>query len=629
MPSYSRLSQFSAVLLLCSSAPLACSLLSGSTSTTQQQQPRSSFSWSLYDTAFDPIVLDVDDLIGIQTVDGFSASQTKATVKSKGTATAVSSNPRRTVRKKYQRKRGIPETEQQQSQLQQKRQEEYEKIMQRGKPSFWFFEKLFPDPVWDDATIHRDLYEIKRRDDKVSAKKQNSTAQTSPQQSPNPLFRQLYKMKSASLGGNSMMRVWRQPKLSQDLPYDPPPTPPPLPIFKEPIFKELVFKEPPIFKEPEIMEEVMAAVKETEIDANPIKSFRQSMTQALSAANVASLNATSAKVDLGMTRLVEDRVFGIRRTRAGGCEYETSLLGSDEAVKFREGVRLSNPLAINADRLNYFAKKELGHGRVEEAQELYEQAIQIDPRDGRAYLGLSRCAQRRRDFQLARDCLRAGLANSVTVNDEGEPDRGSNPFLLQALGCLEEQRGLLSEAESLYIAAARSRPSHAAAWVALAQLRTRKLGQAASAGRVCFQAAERELKLAGLPPSAHVYTAWAALEHKKANDPRRARELYQLALDADPKCSAAWLQLGMMEADLQRWDKAQECFEAVLKFDQRNSRVLQAYAIMETRRPDGNSRKAIDLFERALKAKPRDAAVLQAYALFVAKLGDIKSARDL
>jgi Tfp pilus assembly protein PilF len=119
------------------------------------------------------------------------------------------------------------------------------------------------------------------------------------------------------------------------------------------------------------------------------------------------------------------------------------------------------------------------------------------------------------------------------------------------------------------------------------------------------------------------------MEYKKASDPRRARELYQLALQADPKCSAAWLQLGMMEADLERWEKAQECFEAVLKFDQRNSRVLQAYAIMETRRPDGNSRKAIDLFERALKVKPRDAAVLQAYALYVVKLGDVKSARDL
>jgi tetratricopeptide (TPR) repeat protein len=84
-----------------------------------------------------------------------------------------------------------------------------------------------------------------------------------------------------------------------------------------------------------------------------------------------------------------------------------------------------------------------------------------------------------------------------------------------------------------------------------------------------------------------------------------------------------------MEADKENWDRAQECFENVLRFDQRNSRVLQAYAIMESKRPDGDSRKAIDLFERALRANPRDAGVLQAYALYVAKLGDIDAARKL
>ena len=50
---------------------------------------------------------------------------------------------------------------------------------------------------------------------------------------------------------------------------------------------------------------------------------------------------------------------------------------------------------------------------------------------------------------------------------------------------------------------------------------------------------------------------------------------------------------------------------------------------METRRPDGSSRKAIDLFERALKVNSRDAGVLQPYALFVAELGDLEAAREL
>jgi Tfp pilus assembly protein PilF len=119
------------------------------------------------------------------------------------------------------------------------------------------------------------------------------------------------------------------------------------------------------------------------------------------------------------------------------------------------------------------------------------------------------------------------------------------------------------------------------------------------------------------------------MEYKKAGDVRRARELFHAALEVDPKCSPALLQLGVMEADKENWDEAEKCFERVLKNDQRNSRVLQAYAIMESKRPEGDNRKAIDLFERALKANPRDAGVLQAYALFVAKLGDVDAARDL
>jgi Tfp pilus assembly protein PilF len=53
---------------------------------------------------------------------------------------------------------------------------------------------------------------------------------------------------------------------------------------------------------------------------------------------------------------------------------------------------------VNSDRFNHFAKKELAKGKLEEAKKLYEKAIQVALRDGRAYLGLSKVAQRRRDF---------------------------------------------------------------------------------------------------------------------------------------------------------------------------------------------------------------------------------------
>lgn len=472
-------------------------------------------------------------------------------------------------KQKFKRKK-IPKSEQEARQLRQQREKEYERLVTNADrvPSIWNFESLFPSPIIDEESVDRDLFEIQRRDRKKEDERNSGIYYKKTMNSyPNEV-------------GNPFLRLmWSEPAIKS---------------------RELVSSE------------VTALSNET-----------------VSATLVSSMvsNTTTARVDRGMTRMVEDRIYGFRRGSSGDIRYQTSLMG-DGAVQYREGVRLGNALPINADRLNYMAKKEMQKGRVEEAEELYEKAVEIDPRDGRGYLGLSRCAQRRHDFKLAREWLTLGIANSAS-SFNGNPDRGANPFLLQALGCLEEKAGRLSEAESLYTSAVRSRPSHAAGWVALAQIRTRKLGQSVGAGRSCFEAAERELRASGLPQSSHVYTAWADLELKKAGDSRKARKLLKSALEIDPKCSVAWLQLGMLESDSENWEKAEECFEKVLQFDQRNSRVLQAYALMESKRPEGNSRKAIGLFERALKANPRDAGVLQAYGLYVAKLGDTKSAREL
>lgn len=499
------------------------------------------------------------------------------------------------IRKKKYKRKVIPETEKEKRRLQLVRQAEYRQVVEEAKaeglsPSIWSFESLFPDPVWDEKSIKRDLYSVKNRDTQTIAK----LAAKGPKS-----FRE-----------NVGPLLANRTPSTTGTPYDAPAT------------EDSVFGRQIYFQKPELS-------SSTSTRNGSTKTTPQIWKQQVDTMDTNAPNIATPKVDRGLTRMVEDKIFGYRRTQTGQFQYETSLM-SDGAIKFRDGVRLGNPLRVNTDRLTYHAKKELQHGRVEESRELYEKACQMDPRDGRAYLGLSRCAERRRDFELARAWLRAGIQNSKAgPSNPGVDYTGGNPFLLQALGRLEEKRGHLSAAESLYVQAARSRPSHAAAWVSLAQLRTRKLGQTVASGRVCYETAERELRKAGLPPNSHVYTAWASLEYKGAGDVRRARQLFQSALKVDPKCSAAWLQLGVMEADGDNFEAAQECFDKVLTFDQRNSRVLQAYALMEIKRPDGDSRKAIGLFERALKVNPRDAGVLQPYALYVAELGDLEAARKL
>jgi tetratricopeptide (TPR) repeat protein len=513
------------------------------------------------------------------------------------------------VRKKYQRKR-IPETERERKRLSQERQAKYEQIRSNADgecPSIWSFESLFPGAVWDKESVERDLYSVKRRDQSIQKERQ-------PQQS-----KTTSKLKTSAIGGSSMMRVWREPKLSSFvMPYTDS-------VLEE--RRQTGSRNQYIEEDDMTEEEANDRLYEPSLPIGSSIDAADNTTAATFSERIAELgsNSSSGKINLELTRMVQDKIYGYRR---GTNLYDTSLMG-DGAVKFREGVRLGNALPVNAARLNYFAKKELRKDRVEEAQEMFEKAIEIDPRDGRAYLGLARCAERRRDFTLSRKILSIGIANCVSVGPNNVPDIGANPFLLQALGCLEEKAGNLARAEALFIEAAKSRPSHAAAWVALGQLRTVKFRQGAAAGRACFQAAERELQKVDMPPNAHVYTAWASMEYKKAGDVRRSRSLYRKALDADKRCSAAWLQLGVMEANCENWKEAELCFTTVLKFDQRNTRVLQAYALMESKRPDSESRKVIDLFERALKANPRDAGVLQPYALYVAQLGDIESAREL
>jgi len=551
--------------------------------------------------------------------------------------------PYKKKRKQYARKAPLSPSEKAVRYKRQTRRQAYERMRSKSlestnaPPSIWSFDSLFRAPVFDEKSVREDLYGDKERESKLRENKKRRQQQMEMEKSRE---RKQLDGRNATDAAEEDMELTRQTIMKHD-------------------------------------KETSASDNNAEV-ANATQSLTEQQTE-------------PPPVDKTLTRMVEDRINGLTRTPQGSVQYTTSLLSSNSAVQFREGVRLGKPLTINLDRLCHFAKKDLSHGRLEEAQEYYLEAAKMDPSDGRPYLGLSRIAQRRGDMEYARGLLKEGISKSsggyVTVkgpgsgeskkkkknasnnessgfsgddngrnknkqnNEEDEnrsktlgtiPDLGPNPFLLQALGTLEQKMGNLSTAEEFYLQAIRSRPSHAAAWVSLAQLRTRELRQNASAGRSCYQSAERELQRIGAKPNAFVYTAWASMEYKKGvpegnNDDgnvslRKARKLYQKALEADPNCSVAYLQLGCMESECENFDDAQDCFEKVLKFDQRNSRVLQAYAIMESRRlpkEDVDSRRVLDLFERALKANPRDAGVYQAYALYVVELGDIDSARDL
>ena len=129
------------------------------------------------------------------------------------------------------------------------------------------------------------------------------------------------------------------------------------------------------------------------------------------------------------------------------------------------------PLKINLDLLTHRARVLERRGDLQGARETFEHCTQIDPRDGRAWLALSRSSGRAGRPDEAERLLKRGLSY--------EP---RSPHLLQAYGSLLERRGRQDEALELYTAALGSRPSHAPSWVACGLLleRRRELAAAGS-----------------------------------------------------------------------------------------------------------------------------------------------------
>ena len=75
------------------------------------------------------------------------------------------------------------------------------------------------------------------------------------------------------------------------------------------------------------------------------------------------------------------------------------------------------------------------------------------------------------------------------------------------------------------------------------------------------------------------------------------------------------------------YEEAIRLFKDGLRVQPRNTHILQAWAVMESRR--GHSRRAIELFERAIEIRPSDAGIYNAYATLSKDLGDVDGARRL
>jgi hypothetical protein len=179
---------------------------------------------------------------------------------------------------KYQRKR-IPKTEQEIKSLRDLRQAKFDQLVKSGRPSVWSLDSLFPEPVWDEATIHRDLYEVRERDDPQQRKSAAITPlspQTKTSSFASSLLSSMSNTKngvgvpngSVNNGGKaSLMRIWRADSRSVN------------------------------------GRKTVVSPSSASTEASALQDSRSNTT-----------NATQVRVDRDLSRLVRDRLFGYRRT---------------------------------------------------------------------------------------------------------------------------------------------------------------------------------------------------------------------------------------------------------------------------------------------------------------------------
>lgn len=325
----------------------------------------------------------------------------------------------------------------------------------------------------------------------------------------------------------------------------------------------------------------------------------------------------------------------------------------------------SKPIQVNIDLGLYRARRAAQRGRLDQARSWYLRCLEWNVREGRAWLGLARLAERVNNIALARRFFRYGvrcadaapadlseshefanpdaLANVAESNDSffleerssgvAEPNRtmlgrhpqpGVNVHLLQAWAVMEESVGDVDRARRLLRSAVRVAPDHVASWVAFAMLEYRQGNDEASLQRI-VQANRLE------PQNYFAWHVRGMIEWRSFRRYELARQAFEKSLALNPSNSATYHAYACMECwALNNVQRARELFDTALrKANPRNRFILQSWALLEAEKAD-DLKAARGLFAKGTQAHPRDAAIWQSWALVEARRAkDMQTARKL
>lgn len=276
---------------------------------------------------------------------------------------------------------------------------------------------------------------------------------------------------------------------------------------------------------------------------------------------------------------------------ANSLDIQVPGPGASREGTYFESTEPSRALSINLDLLNFRAKRERKRGKPHRARQLWHQCLEIDKFDGRAWLALSRDAERElRDPRLAAEYLTSCLSYDP-----------SNVHVRQAYGIFLERQGLRRQALEQFDRALKSDPNHAASLVAKARLLERK----------CKKGSDR---------------SFSVTTQRESDAYEEARACYAAAIRAEPSNEQALVASAMFEASSRRIESARLLFARAVRANPKNAAAFAAWAKIEEKERPSEARR---LYAEAHRAHKSNTRALTSWARFELRQGNSSAAVDL
>ncbi|MBW2667272.1 MAG: tetratricopeptide repeat protein, partial [Deltaproteobacteria bacterium] len=249
-------------------------------------------------------------------------------------------------------------------------------------------------------------------------------------------------------------------------------------------------------------------------------------------------------------------------------------------------------------------------GRVEEAEQKFTRALELDPRSGSARLGLAQIAIRRRDEAGA-----LALLDEVIEIDPGS----SGPAAYVAIGRLKLRKRELEPAREAFRAALEIDRMHAGAYGGLASVLIEE-GQSDAA----LPYLETALRFQPAQPG--TLTTLAQI-YRDRGELERAIEFSERALEMSPKFAAAYNNLGRIHRKQGEDEAAFEMYERAIEYSPRfdAAYVNRAQLLLAS----GREGEAIEAFREAMRANPFNYIALANLGVHNFKDGSLRKAAVL